>query len=249
MRKSDYGNGLPAVLNGTAESEEQLQQRARNEVARKLGIDPRLMAEQKNKGSADHAQDYYVPRTSEHLYINIPETKSAESKDKFGNTAAQKKRMIDKQITRPKIPMHVQLQNLKEWAQPGLKEEIHPAEKHYEDELNRIEKRGKSWFVKHLKKEVPTKKPYFFDTKEGIDHATKIMREEASSPNERANVDKLNRNMKRSALNHHVKTLKPYSHHDRESYPSDPVQGGKLLEMDKLEKDLAVSAKAGFKRV
>ena len=90
MRKSDYGNGLPAVLNGTAESEEQLQQRARNEVARKLGIDPRLMAEQKNRGSADHVQDYYVPRTSEHLYINIPETKSAEIKDKFGNTAAQK---------------------------------------------------------------------------------------------------------------------------------------------------------------
>jgi len=36
------------------------------------------------------------------------------------------------------------------------KEEDHPAEKHYEGELNRIEKRGKSWLVKHLKKEDPT---------------------------------------------------------------------------------------------
>ena len=36
------------------------------------------------------------------------------------------------------------------------KEEDHPAEKHYEEELNRIEKRGKSWLVKHLKKEDPT---------------------------------------------------------------------------------------------
>ena len=34
------------------------------------------------------------------------------------------------------------------------KEEDHPAEKHYEGELNRIEKRGKSWLVKHLKKEI-----------------------------------------------------------------------------------------------
>ncbi len=29
----------------------------------------------------------------------------------------------------------------------------HPAEKHYEDELNKIQKKGKSWLVKHLKKE------------------------------------------------------------------------------------------------
>ena len=36
------------------------------------------------------------------------------------------------------------------------KEEDHPAEKHYKGELNRIEKRGKSWLVKHLKKEDPT---------------------------------------------------------------------------------------------
>ena len=36
------------------------------------------------------------------------------------------------------------------------KEEDHPVDKHYEEELNRIEKRGKSWLVKHLKKEDPT---------------------------------------------------------------------------------------------
>ena len=74
MNKWDYGNGLPSLINGTAESEEHLQQKAREAVARKLGIDPRSMVERRDKGSADHAQDYYVPRTSEHLYINIPET-------------------------------------------------------------------------------------------------------------------------------------------------------------------------------
>ena len=40
MSRWDYGKGLPSVINGTAESEEQLQQQAREVVARKLGIDP-----------------------------------------------------------------------------------------------------------------------------------------------------------------------------------------------------------------
>ena len=37
MRKYDYGMGLPSIVNGTTETEEQLQQRARNAVA-KSGI-------------------------------------------------------------------------------------------------------------------------------------------------------------------------------------------------------------------
>ena len=40
MSKWDYGKGLPSIVNGTAETEEQLQQQAREAVARNLGIDP-----------------------------------------------------------------------------------------------------------------------------------------------------------------------------------------------------------------
>ena len=36
------------------------------------------------------------------------------------------------------------------------KDEDHPVDKHYEEELNKIQKKGKSWLVKHLKKEDPT---------------------------------------------------------------------------------------------
>ena len=36
------------------------------------------------------------------------------------------------------------------------KNEDHPADEHYMDQLNEIQKKGKSWLVKHLKKEDPT---------------------------------------------------------------------------------------------
>ena len=36
------------------------------------------------------------------------------------------------------------------------KDEDHPADEHYMDQLNEIQKKGKSWLVKHLKKEDPT---------------------------------------------------------------------------------------------
>lgn len=53
MSKWDYGKGLPSIVNGTAETEAQLQQQAREVVARKLGIDPRSMVERRDKGSAE----------------------------------------------------------------------------------------------------------------------------------------------------------------------------------------------------
>ena len=53
MSRWDYGKGLPSVINGTAASEEQLQQEAREVVARKLGIDPSLMVERRDKRSAE----------------------------------------------------------------------------------------------------------------------------------------------------------------------------------------------------
>ena len=36
------------------------------------------------------------------------------------------------------------------------KDEDHPADEHYMDQLNEIQKKGKSWLVKNLKKEDPT---------------------------------------------------------------------------------------------
>ena len=53
MSKWDYGKGLPSIVNGTAETEAQLQQQAREAVARKLGIDPRSMVERRDKGSTE----------------------------------------------------------------------------------------------------------------------------------------------------------------------------------------------------
>ena len=53
MSKWDYGKGLPSIVNGTAETEAQLQQQAREVVARKLGIDPRSMVERRDKGSTE----------------------------------------------------------------------------------------------------------------------------------------------------------------------------------------------------
>ena len=53
MRKYDYGMGLPSIVNGTTETEEQLQQRARNAVAKRLGIDARSMVERKDQASTD----------------------------------------------------------------------------------------------------------------------------------------------------------------------------------------------------
>ena len=55
--KYDYGMGLPAIINGTPETEEQLPQRARNVVAKRLGIDPRSMVERMDKGSANHGSN------------------------------------------------------------------------------------------------------------------------------------------------------------------------------------------------
>ena len=115
-----------------------------------------------------------------------------------------------------------QLEALKKWAQPTLP------------------------FKSEENKPSPIKKPFVYDTKEGIDFLTKTLKEEAThklSPQENANIDKMNRDMKRSVLKDHIKTLKPFDNLDRSTYPSRPEGRGKLLEMDKLEKDLEPTKK------
>jgi len=91
-------------------------------------------------------------------------------------------------------------------------------------------------------KKFPIKKPYFYDTKEGIDYITKLSIEDNPkklTPKELADIHKLGRDMKKSALEGHIKTLKPFDNQDPSTYPSRPEVRGKLLEIDKLEKDLA----------
>jgi len=95
-----------------------------------------------------------------------------------------------------------------------------------------------------IKKSFPIKKPYYYDTKEGIDHFTKILVDENPkklSDKEKEDIYKVGRDMKRSVLEYHSKKLKKFDNLDPTTYPSDPVQRGTLLEIGKLEKDLEVS--------
>ena len=90
-------------------------------------------------------------------------------------------------------------------------------------------------------KNPPIKKPYFYDTKEGVDHFTKLMIEDSPkklSDQEKQKIHQLGKDMKRSALDYHAEKLKKFDNLDPTTYPSDPIQRGTLLEIGKLEKDL-----------
>ena len=92
-----------------------------------------------------------------------------------------------------------------------------------------------------MMKNSPIKKPYFYDTKEGIDYFTKLSIEDNPkklTPKELADIHKVGRDMKRAALEDHANKLKKFDNLDPSSYPSDPIQRGRLLEIGKLEKDL-----------
>jgi hypothetical protein len=95
-----------------------------------------------------------------------------------------------------------------------------------------------------IKKSFPIQKPYFYDTKEGIDHFTKILIEENPkklTEKEKLDIKKLGVDMKKATLNHHLNTLKKFSNEDPSSYPS--AQRGKILEIQNLEKDLGLNKK------
>ena len=95
-----------------------------------------------------------------------------------------------------------------------------------------------------IKKSFPIQKPYFYDTKEGIDHFTKILIEENPkklTEKEKLDIKKLGVNMKKASLNHHLSTLKKFQNEDPSSYPS--AQRGKILEIENLEKDLGLNKK------
>jgi len=97
--------------------------------------------------------------------------------------------------------------------------------------------------INNKKKEFPIKKPYVFDTPEGVDHVTKTLQEdniEKMTPFKKDQLDKLNREMKLSLLKSEEKSLKKFMNEDPSSYPSDPEQRGKLMNIQALEKSLNI---------
>ena len=93
-----------------------------------------------------------------------------------------------------------------------------------------------------MNKTFPIKEPYFYDTKKGVDHFTKILLEEGQkklSEKEKQDIHKLGKDMKRAALDHHIRTVQPFDSFNKETYPSRPEVRGRLMEIEKLEKDLA----------
>ena len=188
IRNSNYG--LSGILEGSTESEQQKERNARIKVSRQLGISLEEFEQQLQPKKIDQENPMDAL-----LYVSYPKTKynpadvavkaSVAVKDKFGNTAAEKKRMIDKHITRKPV--------------------------------------------------------YPFHTPKNIDFLTKTLKEgsiEKLTPREEKEINQLNKDLKRDALKSEVADVIPYSHHNRESYPSDPIQGARLKNIDALEKSL-----------
>ena len=94
-----------------------------------------------------------------------------------------------------------------------------------------------------IKKSFPIKEPFLYDTKRGIDYFTQELlidqNHKKLSDKEKQEIHKLGRDMKKAALDNHIRTVKPMDNLDPKSYLSDPLQRGKILEIDKLKKDLA----------
>ena len=188
IRNSNYG--LSGILEGSTESEQQKERNARIKVSRQLGISLEEFEQQLQPKNLDQE----TPMDAL-LYVSYPKTKynpadvavkaSVAVKDKFGNTAAEKKRMIDKHITRKPV--------------------------------------------------------YPFHTPKNIDFLTKTLKEESIkklTPREEKVIDNINRDLKRDALKSEIADIIPYSHHNSASFPSDPIQGARLKNIDALEKSL-----------
>jgi len=145
-----------------------------------------------------------------------------------------------------------QLQAFKEYHQPETRKELSYGG--YVDKEQRLyesikvpgyETPEKS-NVSYKKLKAREKSNYPFDTPQGIDHVTKIMKEEADhklSSKENKDIDILNKEMKLSVLKDEIGGLKKYDNLDRTSYPSDPEQRRRLKNIDKLEKSLGYNSK------
>ena len=92
-------------------------------------------------------------------------------------------------------------------------------------------------------KKSPIKKPFFFDTPQGVDHVTKTLEEdniEKLTPLKKDMLARLNRDTKLSLLKSEEQSLKKFMNEDPSSYPSDPEQRGKLMNIQALEKSLGI---------
>ena len=92
-------------------------------------------------------------------------------------------------------------------------------------------------------KKSPIKKAFFFDTPQGVDHVTKTLEEdniEKLTPLKKDMLARLNRDTKLSLLKSEEQSLKKFQNEDPSSYPSDPEQRGKLMNIQALEKSLGI---------
>ena len=92
-------------------------------------------------------------------------------------------------------------------------------------------------------KKPPIKAPFFFDTPKGVDHVTKTIIENSSekiTPNKLEELNKLNRDTKLSLLKSEEQSLKKFMNEDPSTYPSNPEQRGKLMNIQALEKSLNI---------
>jgi len=89
----------------------------------------------------------------------------------------------------------------------------------------------------------PIKKPYIYDTPQGIDHVIKTLEEdniENLTPFKKDQLDKLNRDMKLSLLKAEEASVKKFVNEDPSTYPSNPEQRGRLMNIQALEKSLGI---------
>jgi len=92
----------------------------------------------------------------------------------------------------------------------------------------------------------PVVAPFFPDTKAGVDHFTKTLKEDQNTtPAKEKEIDKLGLDMKKNLVDYHGKQIKPFDQFDKNTYPSNAKQRGHLLELDKLEKDVKGYSKLG----
>ena len=122
------------------------------------------------------------------------------------------------------------------------KNEDHPADEHYMDQLNEIQKKGKSWLVKHLKKEDPTAGAVY--TSSLTQAAYPIP---GTSPEEKAAAKKLSNEERRKLLYEKKWGLNETGpvKYDKRGYPdkATPEQFGAAAE--RLERDRQMTGSDG----
>tara|TARA_R110002153_G_scaffold114449_1_gene257207 strand:+ start:205 stop:978 length:774 start_codon:yes stop_codon:yes gene_type:complete len=82
------------------------------------------------------------------------------------------------------------------------------------------------------------KQTWYFDTPQGVDHVTKVLHDNTDMKPE--DVIKLNRESKEQLIKQEEKGLLKYDANNIKSYPSDPEQRRRLVNIENLEKSMGV---------